>query len=103
MKQIDQFEAISRERPLTDDEATELARLVSREPHEPVYRKWTLVQSRELLAIARVRGGLKSYAETTGRTYASVQTQLTKLKRQRRQRGIAFVGRFFYDGEIEGG
>lgn len=99
---IQRLESLSRERPLTDQESDELARCIQREPHRLVYRRWTLQDNQALLQAARKRGGLKEYAEMNDRTYASAQNQLRKLKQARQKRGVAFVGRFFYDGEIGG-
>lgn len=98
---IDRYLEIGRERALTDEESLELEKAIRREAPGGIYKRWTLDDNRALLIAARKRGGLKAYAEASQRTYVSCQVQLTKLKRQRRQRGIAFVGRFFYDGEIE--
>jgi hypothetical protein len=99
---ITRYQEIGRERALTDDESLELEKAIRREGPAGLYRKWTMDESRDLAKAAKVRGGLKAYAEATGRSYASCQTQLAKVKQQRRRRGIAFVGRFFYDGEIGG-
>lgn len=99
---IDRYQEIGRERALTDEESLELEKAIRREAPGGIYRRWTMDESRDLAAAAKARGGLKAYAERTGRSYASCQTMLRDLKRQRRRRGIAFVGRFFYDGEIEG-
>lgn len=96
------LDALSRERALTHEESDELLRHIQREPHAPVYRRWTFKDDAELLKAARKRGGVKDYAQREGRTYASVQSRLIKLKRERRERGVAFVGRFFYDGESGG-
>lgn len=102
MKRVEHFDEICRTRALTDEEVHELARVIQREPHQPVYRRWTHKDNAELMKAARNRGGVKDYAERTGRTYASVQSQLRDLKEQRRRKGIAFAGRFFYDGEMNG-
>lgn len=99
---IDRYILIGRDRALTDEESADLEKAIRREGPAGLYRKWTMDESRELASAARVRGGLKAYAERTGRSYASCQTQLAEIKRQRRRRGVAFVGRFFYDGEIGG-
>lgn len=98
---IKRYLEIGRDRALTDDESLELERAIRREGPGGIYKRWTLEQNKELLKAARVRGGLKEYADMSGRSYASCQNQLAKMKRQRRRRGIAFVGRFFYDGEVE--
>jgi len=100
MMTLANLEALSRQRTLTDEESDALLRCLKREPHLPVYRRWTHKDNAELMKAARTRGGVKAYAERTGRSYASVQSQLRDLKEQRRRRGIAFAGRFFYDGEI---
>ncbi len=100
MAAIEHFEALSRERILTQEESDALYRLIQREPRPPVYRRWTHVDNAALMKAARRRGGLKEYAEASGRTYLACQSQLRDLKQQRRRRGIAFVGRFFYDGEV---
>ncbi|WDA37852.1 hypothetical protein [Sphingobium sp. YC-XJ3] len=97
---IDRYLEIGRARALTEEESMELEKAIRREGPAGIYKRWTLDDNRALLIAARKRGGLKAYAEANERTYVSCQVQLTKLKRQRRQRGIAFVGRFFYDGEI---
>lgn len=97
---ISRYQEIGSARALTDDESLELEKAIRREGPMGLYRKWTMDELRDLASAARVRGGLKAYAEQTGRSYASCQTQLAKVKQQRRRRGIAFVGRFFYDGEI---
>lgn len=99
MKRVDQFDEICRARPLTSEEADELARVVQREPHKPIYRRWTYKDDQSLLKAARKRGGVKEYAELEKRTYASAQSRLIKLKRERRERGVVFAGRFYYDGE----
>ncbi len=107
MSAIDHLETLSRERALTCEETDALQRAmhaerVAKGVVQLIYRRWTLKDNGELLKAARKRGGLKEYAEQTGRTYLSCQSQLRDLKKQRRRRGIAFVGRFFYDGEIGG-
>ena len=99
---IDRYLKIGRARALTDEESLELEKAIRREGSAGVYKRWTLDDRRELLTAARKRGGLKEYADRTGRPYSSCQTMLRDIKRQRRRRGIAFVGRFFYDGEIGG-
>ena len=99
---IDRYLEIGRARALTDEESMELEKAIRREGPSGIYKRWTLDDDRALLTAARSRGGLKRYADENERSYASCQTRLTKLKRRRRQRGIAFVGRFFYDGEIGG-
>jgi hypothetical protein len=107
MGAIDAFEALNRERGLTSDETDALQRAIHAErvatgTVRPIYRRWTLKDNQELLKAARKRGGLKLYAEQEGRTYSACQSQLRDLKAQRRRRGIAFIGRFFYDGEVGG-
>lgn len=99
---IKRYQEIGRQRALTDDESAELEKAIRREGPCGVYKRWTMDDRRELLIAARKRGGLKEYADRTGRPYSSCQTMLRDIKRQRRRRGIAFVGRFFYDGEIGG-
>lgn len=98
---IQYFERIGRERALTEEESRELEKAVQRESAGGIYRRWRLEDNRALLKAAKVRGGLKAFADAEGRTYDACQQQLKKLKRQRRQHGIAFVGRFYHDGEIE--
>jgi len=98
---ITHYQEVGRDRALTDAESRELEKAIRREGPTGLYRKWTIEESRELAIAAKERGGLKGYAERTGRSYASCQTQLAQIKRQRRRRGVAFVGRFFYDGEME--
>ena len=97
---ITRYQEIGRERALTDEESLELERAIRREHPIGTYKRWTLDDNRALLTAAKRRGGLKEYAEANGRTYGSCQRQLDRLKQQRRRRGIATVGRFFYDGEI---
>jgi hypothetical protein len=99
---LDDLDPVSRYRSLTDNESDALWSSVRHERREPIYRRWTHKENAELMKAARKRGGVKDYAERTGRSYASVQSQLRDLKQQRRRRGIAFVGRFFYDGEVGG-
>lgn len=99
---IDRYLEIGRERALTDEESQELERAIRREHPIGTYKRWTMDDNRALLTAARRRGGLKEYADASERTYASCQRQLDRLKQQRRRRGIATVGRFFYDGEIGG-
>jgi len=98
---IQYFERIGRERALTEEESQQLEKAIRRESGGGIYQRWTLDERRELAKAAKVRGGLKAYAEKTGRSYAACQSQLFEIKRQRRLRGIAFKGRFFYDGEVE--
>lgn len=102
MASIETFDEINRQRALTEEESDMLFRKIRHGPPQGTYRRWTHKDNAELLKAARKRGGVKDYAERTGRTYASVNSQLRDLKNQRRRRGIAFVGRFFYDGEIGG-
>lgn len=97
---ISRYQEIGRERALTDEESLTLEKAIRREGPAGIFRRWTLDENRELLKAAKQRGGLKEFAERTGRSYPSVQSQLRELKKQRRRRGIAFVGRFFYDGEV---
>lgn len=98
---IQHYEEIGRTRALTEEESRELEKAVRACCDGAIYRRWTLADNRELLKCARERGGLKAYAEREGRSYAACQSQLRDLKRQRRRRGVAFKGRFFYDGEVE--
>lgn len=97
---IERCEVIEKSRALTDAESMELERAIRRTYPAGTYRRWSIEESRALLIAARVRGGMKAYAENEGRTYAACQNQLRNLKAQRRRRGVAFVGRFFYDGEV---
>lgn len=99
---IDRYLEIGRERALTDEESLELEKAIRREGSSGVYKRWTMDDNRALLTAARKRGGLKEYAQQTGRSYASCQTQLRNMKQQRRRRGMVMIGRFFYDGEIGG-
>lgn len=98
---IRHFEEIGRSRALTEEESRMLEKAVRAESEGGIYRRWTLEDDRMLLKAAKERCGLKIYAESVGRSYASCQNRLAELKRQRRRRGIAFKGRFFYDGEVE--
>lgn len=99
MDQIARFDLLCRSRELTDEESREVEKALRKEPRDPIYMRWTLDDRRELMSAAKVRGGLKEYSQRTGRPYSSCQTMLRDIKRQRRRRGVAFVGRFFYDGE----
>ena len=98
---ISRYQDIGRERALTEEESLELERAIRRAHPVGTYRRWSLEDNRLLLIAAKHRGGLKDFAERNERTYASCQRQLDRLKVQRRRRGIATVGRFYYDGEVE--
>lgn len=98
---VEYYQWVSANRALTEAESGILERAIRRHQPAGTYRKWSIKDNAALLESARVKNGLKAYAEREGRTYASCQRQLDRLKKQRRRRGIACVGRFFYNGEIE--
>jgi len=94
---IDRCDEIGRTRALTDEESAALERAIRRESRPKVYKRWTHADNEELMRFARQRGGVKRYAELTGRSYASVNSQLRDLKNQRRAKGKGSTARFIYE------
>lgn len=79
-------DALSRERPLTDEETDRLCRALSREP-KGNRRLWGQADDRELSRLRRKMMTADEIAEKMGRTPWSVRSRIRALNRKERDRG----------------